>query len=208
MLGRRQLAIVAVAGALAAIVALVGGVWFAAALDDEPSYDGEFVLDEPGVYAPPAGGSNADVSGRALPDVALVATDGATATFADYRGAPLVVNVWFSYCPPCQRELADFATVHGEVGDRIQFVGVDPFDSVEVMEKFASERGVTYDLLRDPDQELPVALEIVTYPATFFVDADGRVLHQAGELDADELRHHIELHWPTAGADADHAGHG
>ena len=68
---------------------------------------------------------------------------------------------------------------------------------VDAMESFASERGVTYDLLRDTgeysdDVLLSDELGIVGYPVTLFVDADGRILRQTGEIDADELRSAIE----------------
>ena len=38
----------------------------------------------------------------------------------------MVVNLWYSTCPPCARELADFAAVEAEVGDDVRFVGVNP----------------------------------------------------------------------------------
>lgn len=196
MVQRRHVVVAAIAGLATAIVSVVGGVWLAAALDDDPSFDGSFRLEEPGIFEQPLDEGNPDVSGEVMPDVDLLDSADRTVRLDRYRGAPTVVNVWFANCPPCQRELADFATVHAEVGDRVQFVGVDPFDSVEVMERFAAERGVSYDLLRDPERELAIALEIVAYPVTLFVDADGRILDQTGELDADELRSHIEHHWP------------
>lgn len=183
--------IVAIAGALAVVAVL-------AVLDrGGPTVDGEFVLDEPGIYQQPLEDVNADTSGERLPDVTLADVSGAAVSLAEYRGAPLVVNFWFSRCAPCRRELRDFATVHAEVGDRIQFVGVDPFDTVEAMVEFATERGVTYDLLRDTgehsgDRLLTDELGIVGYPVTLFVDADGRILRQTGEIDADELRAAIE----------------
>jgi peroxiredoxin len=92
---------------------------------------------------------------------------------------------------PCRRELRDFAAVHAEVGDRVQFVGIDPFDTVEAMERFADERGVEYDLLRD-DGTMSNELGIVGYPVTLFVDADGRILRQVGEIDEETLRTLIE----------------
>ncbi len=60
------------------------------------------------------------------------------------------------------------------------------------MERFAAERGVTYELWRDPEFELTNALEIVSYPVTYFVSADGEILRQTGEIDADALRAAIE----------------
>ena len=180
-----SIAIVAVAGTAAVLTTL-------AVLDrDAPAVDGEFVLDEPGIFQEPADDVNADSSGDRLPDVPLADAAGAPVRLDEYRGAPLVINFWFSRCAPCRRELRDFATVHAELGDRIQFVGVDPFDTVDAMLAFAEERGVTYDLLRDTGDDgrlLSDELGIVGYPVTLFVDAEGRILRQTGEIDADELR--------------------
>lgn len=186
-----SIAIVAVAGFVAAIATLlvVG--------EDGTDVDGEFVLDEPGIFQEPLDEVNVDATGVRLPDLALSDPSGTAVSLDRYRGAPLVVNFWFSRCAPCRRELRDFATVHAEVGDRVQFVGVDPFDTVEAMVAFAAERGVTYDLLRDTgehsdDRLLTDELEIVAYPVTLFVDAEGRILRQTGEIDATELRAAIE----------------
>lgn len=189
--------IVAASGTVAAVGTLV------VLADDGPAVDGEFVLDEPGIFEEPSDAANPDVAGAAVPDVVLSDRDGEPVSLAEYRGAPLVVNFWFSRCAPCRRELRDFATVHGEVGDTVQFVGVDPFDTVSAMEQFASERGVTYDLLRDTGEHsddvlLTDQLGIVGYPVTLFVDADGRILRQTGEITADELRAAIDELFPGA----------
>lgn len=183
--------VAAFAAVTVAVISILGGVWLARLLDDGPSVDGEFVLDQPGIFEQPFEDINADLAGEILPAVDLYDRDGAAVQLSAYAGRPLVVNFWFSSCVPCRRELADFAAVHADVGDRVQFVGVDPFDTVEAMEQFAEERGVTYDLLRD-DGSLSNALGIVGYPVTLFVGADGRVLRQTGEIDAESLRSLIE----------------
>lgn len=185
--------VVAVAGTVAVLVTLVVSGWRPGA----DRVDGEFVLTEPGIFSEPVEDVNADRSGDRLPEMVLTDRTGAAVPLSSYRGTPMVVNFWFSNCAPCRRELRDFATVHAEVGDRIAFVGVDPFDTAEAMVAFAEERGVTYDLLRDTgdladDRLLTDELGIVAYPVTLFVDADGVILRQTGELTADELRAAIE----------------
>jgi peroxiredoxin len=185
---RRSLLIAGGAGLGAAAVSVFGGTWIVGALDDEPRVDGEVLLDEPGVYQEPLDDVNDDVTAVPLPDVTLVDADGNEVRLSTYRGEPLVVNVWFSNCPPCQRELVDFATVHAEVGDRVRFIGVDPFDTVEAMRRFADRRGVTYDLLRDPEQAFTTEIGVVAYPVTLFVDARGMIVRQTGAIDADQLR--------------------
>lgn len=187
-LSTRRIAFAAAIGFAAALVSVVGGVALNRALDDEPPLAGEFVLDETGVFQQPLDEVNEDASGDRLPDVALTDAAGNEVRLDEYLGAPAVINVWFSNCAPCRRELTDFAEVHAEVGDTVQFVGIDPFDTVDAMERFADERGVTYDLLRDTERTFSNEIGIVAYPVTLFVDAEGTILRQTGEIDADELR--------------------
>lgn len=188
----RIVGLAAMAGLLVATVSVVGGVWLADALDDSEPVDGEFVLEEPGVYDQPAEEVNRDVRGRTLPEIALLDVDGAPVRLDEVRGTPMVINVWYSTCAPCRRELADFAAVHAEVGSDVRFVGVDPRDEVDTMVRFARERGVDYELLRDDRFRWVADLGIVASPTTLFVDEAGRILEQRGELDAAELRSIID----------------
>ncbi len=189
---RRTLLIAGGAGLGAAVVSVLGGTWLEAALDDEPPIDGEVFLDEPGIYQQPLDDVNDDVAGDPVPDVPLLAVDGREVRLTTDLELPMVVNLWFSNCPPCQRELADFAEVHAEIGDRVRFVGVDPFDTVETMQRFAEARGVEYELLRDPERTFTNEIGVVAFPVTLFVDTDGQIVRQTGEIDAGELRDLID----------------
>lgn len=189
MAHRRAAAIAA--GCAVAAAGVTAAVAMALA-DDEPAVDGEFVLDQPGVYQEPTDELNPLVAGEGLPDVDLLTADDRTVSLDDYAGRPLVVNLWYSACAPCARELRDFAEVHAEVGDRVAFVGVNPYDGVDRMLEFAGERGVAYDLLRDDDFALANELGVVLYPVTLFVDEDGRIVGQTGEVDAAQLRATID----------------
>jgi peroxiredoxin len=183
-----------VAAGLTAVLAAIGvvaiGVW--ATGSDDDTLDGTIQLDEPGIYQEPIDEVNPDTSGLVLPDVPLEDAEGNSVSLTSYRGKPMVLNFWFSNCAPCAREVADFQAVHEALGDAVQIVGVNPFDTVDSMTRFADERGVTYDRLRDPERSFVNVIELVAYPVTLFVDADGRILRQTGELDANELRAAID----------------
>jgi peroxiredoxin len=180
-----------VAAAAAALIAAVGvvaiGAWLTGGADGD-DFDGTIQLDEPGIYEEPLDQVNPDTSGLVLPEVPLEDAAGNSVSLEDYRGKPLVLNFWFSNCAPCAREVADFQAVHEELGDAVQIVGINPFDTVDAMTRFADERGVTYDRLRDPERSFVNVIELVAYPVTLFVDAEGRILRQTGELNGDELR--------------------
>lgn len=174
----------------ALVISLGGGYALSRSGDpgDSASTSVDAALDEPGVEQIPAIRPNADVEGSELPAVDLLSNDGSAIATADLLGQPLIVNYWYSTCAPCKKELPAFAAVHAEFGDRIRFVGVNPFDTPEVNESFARDRGVQYELLRDPDGAFTAAVGIANAPVTLFVAADGSIVRQTAVLTEAELR--------------------
>jgi thiol-disulfide isomerase/thioredoxin len=132
-----------------------------------------------------AGDEGGDVA--VLPSVELIAAGEATVSTDDLLGEPLVVNFWYSACPPCANELKYFAAVHEQYGDRVRFVGVNAIDTVEEMTEFAAERGVAYELFQDPLAELQAGLRLTSFPTTLFVAADGSIVERTGVLDESGL---------------------
>ena len=185
---------------LAIAVVVIGILVVVQATDDGGSTsgsDGEFdaVLSDPtgGVVTYPNDGLvNDQVSGDMLPTAVLTDRDGNEVPTADLIGTPLVMNFWFTTCPPCAKELPDFAEVHAEVGDEVRFVGVNMVDAVPTMERFAEERGVEYELYRDELAELTDAIGAVSFPVTIFVGSDGTIVEQTGVLDATQLRARVD----------------
>lgn len=179
---RIQIAVLAVA----AIAAVAGAIaWSRTIAGDEP----DVRLDTPGEYVDPSV-SNPPNDGDPLPAVALRSATG-DEVMLDGDGRPMVVNLWFSTCPPCARELAYFAGVEADYGDDVRFVGVNGVDDVDTMIEFAADRGVDYELLRDPDNALVDALGVVQMPVTLFVDTDGEIVAQTGVLSEADLRVHV-----------------
>jgi len=60
----------------------------------------------------------------------------------------------------------------------------------------ATPGGVTYELLRDPDESLGQALDVVAYPVTLLVAADGTILDASGAMSGDVLRKRIGVLFP------------
>jgi len=167
---------------------VVGGVL--ALTRDDDDVDGTFVLDQPGVYSEPV--TTLDQSGKPLPDVQLSDADGQPVALESFVGKPLVINIWYSTCFPCARELRDFADVSRELGDAVQFVGVDPVDDAAKMQEFADARGVEYPLLMDSDGQLVTKADVAAFPTTLFVSPDGEIVHQTNAIGAGDLRQAID----------------
>jgi peroxiredoxin len=180
-----------VASLAVAIVVIGLFAWTQRSSDDGD--DGvDATLTDPGdvVTYPRTGLGNDPVAGEPLPVATLVDADGNEISTTELIGEPLVVNLWYTTCPPCAKELPEFAEVDAETDD-VRFIGINNIDSLEVMEEFAGERGVEYELLRDESADFTDAIGAVAFPITLFVASDGTIVDQTGALDADELRQRI-----------------
>jgi peroxiredoxin len=171
----------------AVVVSVIGG-WAVSRDNSGSDADDSVTFDSAVVAQIPSIGTNAEVEGDPLPDVMLVDNDGNDVALSSLTGTPMVINFWYSSCGPCKTELSAFGAVHGELGDQIRFIGVNPYDEPDVNVSFAAERGVHYELYRDPDGAYGRGVGIVSAPVTLFVSAAGTIVRQTGVLDEEELR--------------------
>lgn len=127
--------------------------------------------------------------GQPLPELEVEWFDGSTTVLADHAGTPLVVNFWASWCDPCIDEMPDLGRVHELADGDVTVIGVNLQDRPDRAAKLVAETGVTYDLIRDPDAVLSRAFGVRGLPATFYVDAEGRIVHgHTGVLTFDAVR--------------------
>ena len=139
------------------------------------------------------GGGEVSADGDPVPSESFGLFDGGTATFADFRGKPLVINFWASWCPACVGELPDVQAVHEAVGDEVTILGMANSDSRGAALELADEVGLTYTLADDPKGDLFRSLELIAMPSTIFVDADGRIQEVfGGQLDEKALIERID----------------
>ena len=136
----------------------------------------------------PTIGTNAAITGRTVAQVNLQTVNGDRLPTTELSGRPLVINLWFSTCAPCNRELPAFAAAQAKFGDRVRFVGVNSSGLDPTAEdRFAREKGVQYELYYDPDGEFTTAMRIANFPQTLLVAANGTIVEQTGELTAAKL---------------------
>ena len=91
---------------------------------------------------------------------------------ADYAGKPLVVNLFGSWCPPCNAEATDLATF-AEQNPDAQVVGIACEDTQDAAEGFMAQYGLTYPLVVDDGSQVQ-EFAITAYPTTIFFDAQGK----------------------------------
>jgi cytochrome c biogenesis protein CcmG/thiol:disulfide interchange protein DsbE len=114
-----------------------------------------------------------------LPNLVLTCLGGGRSVRLSGLGSkPIVINLWASWCEPCRKELPLLARAHRELGDRVQFLGIDVKDTApEAAIRLADLSGVTYAQVSDRKFAVRGPMRISGIPQTIFVDAQGTMVH-------------------------------
>lgn len=95
---------------------------------------------------------------------------------ADYRGKPVVLNLWATWCAPCREEMPSLDALAKEAGEDLVVLPVASGRNTEAgVAKFFAESGVqNLPVVLDPKQQLARALGVRGLPVTILIDRDGR----------------------------------
>lgn len=111
----------------------------------------------------------------------------------DFRGQPVVLNFFGSWCPPCLREMPEFQAVAERYEGRVAFVGVTFQDTRSEARAVLRDTGVTYPAAFDPENKVALAYGLTGMPTTVFISPEGQLLEMAkGELSEIQLENILE----------------
>ena len=129
----------------------------------------------------PCPASTATHPHRSLPDLTLPCLgQGPAVHLSGLTGTPTVVNIWGSWCGPCQAETRYLSSVYDAAKSKVRFLGVDTEDDPKSALDFAPHVSppMHYPQVVDKDKKLLIGLSLPSaVPTTVFVDASGRVVH-------------------------------
>lgn len=107
---------------------------------------------------------------------------------AQLEGTPVFVNIWASWCGPCQSEAPGLADAARTYGTQVQFVGIDIQDSRGSALAFMQRFGWSFPSVFDASGEIRDRLGFIGQPVSLFYDASGRLVSSwSGPVDADLL---------------------
>ena len=110
---------------------------------------------------------------------------------ADYRGKPVIVNFWATWCPPCRAEMPSMNRAWHKIKDQgIEMIAINVGEDEDTIFAFLGEYPVDFTILLDQSGNIISKWPIKGLPTTFVLDTDGKLVYRAiggREWDAEEL---------------------
>ncbi|RME86996.1 MAG: TlpA family protein disulfide reductase [Anaerolineae bacterium] len=125
-----------------------------------------------------AGAIPAPQKGFLAPDFTLPTLDGGEIRLAGQRGQVILLNLWASWCGPCQAEMPAMQRVYEayrEQGFTVLAVNATSQDHLADVQAFVARHGLTFPILLDARGEVSRLYNLRSLPTSFFIGRDGMI---------------------------------
>jgi len=132
---------------------------------------------EPGQLASRESGAACSAK-KANLDFTLKDMHGATVKLADFKGKPILLNYWATWCGPCKAEIPALNDLYAQYKDQgLAIVGISVDDDEPTLLEFSKNFPMSYTVVTAREQEdaLEAAGPVWGYPTTFFIGRDGSI---------------------------------
>lgn len=140
--------------------------------------------------------------GSAAPNFATTDLEGEVVTLADFRGRPVIINFWATWCAPCRIEMPELQTVYQEYQDEeLVILAINREEDAErISDFFYDEMELTFTPLLDEDTLVANLFNVFNMPTTYFVDAEGTItaVHR-GAMSKAQIEGYLEETIPNSG---------
>lgn len=112
--------------------------------------------------------------GSPAPLFSLRDLEGEVRKLEDFRGNPVILNFWTTWCPYCVDEMPLLQELHTS-GEDVVVLAVNVRESKESAQKFIADKGFTFPVLLDSEGKVFKSYRLRAYPTTFALNAEGIV---------------------------------
>jgi peroxiredoxin len=157
----RNLITAVVAGAV-----ILGLIWYF----DRP----ESALGSQAVRVTASANAPAPRIGKEVADFQVLGVDGNSYRLSDFRGRPVWLNFWATWCPPCRAENPDIQAVYDANKDQgLVVLAISLGEDPDTVRGYANRTHLNYPMGIDQTTEIAALYRIVGIPTHFFIDRDG-----------------------------------
>jgi thiol-disulfide isomerase/thioredoxin/outer membrane lipoprotein-sorting protein len=134
-----------------------------------------------------SGGPN--ITGEQVPALKFKSADGKVVSIESFRGKPVLVDLWATWCGPCVQAMPQLAQINAEAKDKgLVLLLVDEDEEAPTATAFLSKKGYSWTDFHDGDGEIEKLVGQSAIPRTILIDAQGKITYDAIGTDGDQLR--------------------
>ena len=98
---------------------------------------------------------------------------------SDYKGQPVILNFWASWCAPCREEMPFLQKTWDQYKDQgLNLIGINVIDDTESAIEFLNSFNINYINVEDKSGRTSNKYGVIALPATFFIDKHGNISKQ------------------------------
>jgi peroxiredoxin len=114
-------------------------------------------------------------------------------SLADYKGKPVIINFWGTFCPPCVAEMPAIERQYRKYKDQgIVVLAINLSEDDITVRDFLKRFDLSYTILRDKKRMIERQYALRSYPTTFFIGRDGRIMDiDVGGMTDEEIERYI-----------------
>jgi thiol-disulfide isomerase/thioredoxin len=127
---------------------------------------------------------------QTAPGFALRAVDGKTIRLSEFRGKPVILDFWATWCAPCRASMPHLNTLQSRYRDRgLVVVGLSVDDTdPQVVRRYADRLGVTFRIAIADEKTLDLYGPIRAIPTTYFINRRGEIVRRVvGYIDQETM---------------------
>lgn len=131
------------------------------------------------------------------PDFTVFDKNGNQVKLSDFKGKPVVINFWATWCGYCKMEMPDFNDA-AKMNMGVEFLMINVTDggreTVEKAQRYVDKEGFTFNVYFDKNLDAANKYGASSLPITFFVDSEGKLVsYNAGAMSRDMLQKGIDM---------------
>lgn len=128
--------------------------------------------------------------GQSAPNFTVQTPQGNTVRLSDYKGQPVVLNFWATWCAPCLIEMPALEQIYRKYKDQgLVVLAVNQAEPADRVSHYMYANGLSFPSVLDPDTGVARLYRVTGYPTTYLVDRQGnlRLLRRGAFSDASQI---------------------